>query len=475
MKYYLMLQLSARTNRVGSMRTLSTSVSACQRLACFACGCLAGLSLLSAADNATLTVSGGQIFAERILWTGNGPTGSGSLNFSGGLIQVESSLENVTAGPSASPLSGSTKLLDIGSELTLSGASILQSQRLGLIQGGTVFIQENAVLDITGSAIESEEGSGLTSDFHPTFDFIQPYLNGTWSQVQGQIVFRNAGTGIAGQGPLLRVLGQSETLSNGLDSVVVDFKELFLSAIDNEKIVTNIPDAAFRVEWDGTYTKLWLVLPRATVEAVQVFHAGWSGSIDESIDSGKLLAKQGLGLGMLSYGNLINSSRGINGIMFEIDSLGDPNSLSADDFVFQVSPTGAFSEALNPLVGWETAPPPNSVSILPGSPDRILLLWPENSIMNRWLRITILANANTDLPANEVYYLGHLLGETTGETSGAFFVVQFDDISRIRNEIGNTVDSSSTTDIDKNGVVTFSDIAAMRPNIGAALTRITIP
>jgi hypothetical protein len=434
-----------------------------------------GLSPVAASDRSTLTVNGGQINAERILWKGGNPTGTGSLDFAGGLIQVQSSSENVNAGPAANPLSGSTKLLNVGSELLLAGISVLQSQRLGLTQGGTIILDGHAVLDITGSAIESAEGSGLTSDFHPTFDFIQSFLNGTWSQVQGRILFRSSGSGQIGQGALVRVLGRSENLSNGVDSVTVEYRSLFLAAIENGKIVTDVPGGSFRVEWDGTHTNMWLVVPRATVSNAWVAHASWSGSIEESIDLSKSLAKEGTGPRILNYQNLINSSRGIDSVVFEIDQLGAPNDIGAGDFVFQISPPGAFSETLNPVANWPAAPLPTSVSVLAGSPSRIRIAWPERSIMNRWLRITIKANSNTDLAADEVYYIGHLLGETTGESLGSAFIVQFDDIMAIRNSIGNVVDASGRSDIDKNGIVQFTDITAMRPNIGAALTTITIP
>ncbi len=88
--------------------------------------------------------------------------------------------------------------------------------------------------------------------------------------------------------------------------------------------------------------------------------------------------------------------------------------------------------------------------------------------------MSVKANANTGLAAPEVYYIGHLLGETTGP-SGSVFTVSFADITPIRGAVGSTVNASSTVDIDKNGTVAFADISAMRPNVGAQLTIITIP
>lgn len=98
----------------------------------------------------------------------------------------------------------------------------------------------------------------------------------------------------------------------------------------------------------------------------------------------------------------------------------------------------------------------------------------DNAIANRWLRITLLPNLNTGLIAPEVFYIGHLLGETTGHSNG-IYTVSFADITPIRAVVGQTVDATSVTDIDKSGTVAFADISAMRVNVGAQLTNITIP
>lgn len=215
------------------------------------------------------------------------------------------------------------------------------------------------------------------------------------------------------------------------------------------------------------------VVTGATVEGSFVNHGSYSGA-GSAIDSGKSLVQEGNGPTLLTYNNLINTARGINGVAFDIQGLGNAGSLSAADFVFQMSPQGAFDEGANPPSGWASAPAPASVTVTPGSPDRVLVSWADNSIENRWLRVTISANANTGLASPQTYYLGHLRGETTGPP-GAAFTVAFADITPIRAAVGQTVDSSSIADIDKNGTVAFSDISAMRSNVGSQLTIITVP
>ena len=48
----------------------------------------------------------------------------------------------------------------------------------------------------------------------------------------------------------------------------------------------------------------------------------------------------------------------------------------------------------------------------------MIIQWPDNAIANRWLRVTVKANDQTGLSVPEVYYLGHLLGEMTGDQGG---------------------------------------------------------
>lgn len=211
------------------------------------------------------------------------------------------------------------------------------------------------------------------------------------------------------------------------------------------------------------------------VVGTHFYHRGSSfdtGDLAVALDTGKSLAKEGTEPLTLTYNNLINSSRGINGLVFDIQDLaGVP---TGADFVFQWSPQGAFSEAENPPADWQLATAPSAIYVLPGSPDRVVIEWPDNAIANRWLRIIILPTANTGLSAPEVYYIGHLLGETTGPSDG-LYSVSFADISLIRSGIGQSVNASSILDIDKNGTVSFSDISAIRGHIGTLLTNITIP
>lgn len=212
-----------------------------------------------------------------------------------------------------------------------------------------------------------------------------------------------------------------------------------------------------------------------TIVGSHVYHAGWSGTANQewdAVDENKQLAKSGPSSMVLGLEHLINSSRGINGLVFDLENL--PGQLTDDDFMFQTSPQGVFSQTSNPPDIWAAAPQPISVTTLGGSPSRVLIQWWDGAILDRWLRVTILANSNTGLEAPEVFYIGHLRGETTGPENGVF-TVSFSDISLIRQSVGQVVDAGNTSDLDKSGTVSFADIQAMRSNVGSQLTRVIVP
>jgi len=243
--------------------------------------------------------------------------------------------------------------------------------------------------------------------------------------------------------------------------------------IDKNGVVSFADVSALRQNIGTQLPALTIGVPAiANIVGSYVYHAGYSG-VGSPIDTGKSLAKEGVSSQTLTFDNLINTTRGINGIALDIQSL-PAGTLSAADFVFQMSPTGAFDESDNPPAGWESAPEPSSISVTPGAPSRVLIQWPDNAIANRWLRLTVLANARTGLEQPEVYYLGHLLGEATGVTSG-LFTVTFTDISAVRSNVGSTVDANSVYDLDKNGIISMIDITYIRQHLGAQLRAITVP
>lgn len=206
-----------------------------------------------------------------------------------------------------------------------------------------------------------------------------------------------------------------------------------------------------------------------------VMHGGGTFTGDNRIDTGKSLAKEGPTAQTLSFANLISTSRGINLVSFDVQDLA--GTVTAADFAFQMSPQGAFTESTNPPSGWGVAPAPTSVVITTsGTNSRVTIAWANNVIENRWLRLSVLANANTGLASSQVFYLGHLRGEVTGVQSGQYIVNNTDAAAIASRVSGNNVPVTSIYDLDKNGRVLNADIGAMSAGIGILrLRNITIP
>jgi Right handed beta helix region/Putative Ig domain/Dockerin type I domain len=218
------------------------------------------------------------------------------------------------------------------------------------------------------------------------------------------------------------------------------------------------------------------------VSNLNVYYKGSSFSqsgnnVAAALDTTKTLAKSGNTTQTLSYANLINTTRGINGLVLDVAGL-TATSLTSADFLLRLSPTGLFNEAANPPASWVAAPTPSGIFVTPGNAttaSRVRIEWADNAIANRWLQIQVRANVNTGLPQPAVFYIGHLQGEVDGRVlGGAFFVTTQDQSAVLPLGIANV---TTIRDLDKNGFVTTQDLTAVRNSISAGRTLrvITIP
>jgi hypothetical protein len=117
-----------------------------------------------------------------------------------------------------------------------------------------------------------------------------------------------------------------------------------------------------------------------------------------------------------AFVNYTSYSRGLNGIVVDIEGLHDPAELTADDFAFRV---GNDDEPGS----WSAAPAPLSVSVRPGEgaggADRVTIVWSDNAIQKQWLEVTIESTEDTGLAAADVFYFGNAIGETGNSTANA--------------------------------------------------------
>ncbi len=295
-----------------------------------------------------------------------------------------------------------------------------------------------------------------------------------------------------------KIISQDDSQGGNFDQI---FMKVFASGTDS------IPDTDAGMDWtlvgttnenssglletleldggDNVYWSLDEIRIGSTWEAVtfnissHIFYSGSSfesGGVDAALDTTKSLAQQGTEPRTLGFDNIINTSLGITGVVLDIDSL-TATSLTNADFEFRMSPQGLFDENSNPPTGWEFAPPPSSINVIAGSTPRVVVTWPAsgNPLVNRWLRIAVQANSRTGLIEPAIFYLGHVLGETTGVDGNGTYAMTFSDLSSIRSQVGQTVDAGSMHDIDKGGTVNFQDISLARENVSTSLTNITVP
>jgi autotransporter-associated beta strand protein len=175
--------------------------------------------------------------------------------------------------------------------------------------------------------------------------------------------------------------------------------------------------------------------------------------------------------GTASFTNYTSYSRGINGIMMDVQNLtGTPTNA---DFAFKVGNS-------NSPGAWAAAPAPTSVTVRPGAgaggSTRIEVIWPDGAINKEWLRVTLLADAATGLAANDVFFFGNAVGDTGNSPTDAY--VNANDEILTRHNSTTAASITNVEDFDRSGAVDSNDVAIVRQNgtnFMTALKLITVP
>ena len=161
-----------------------------------------------------------------------------------------------------------------------------------------------------------------------------------------------------------------------------------------------------------------------------------------------------------TFANITSYDKGINGVI--IDMWGLVATPTAADLQFRVGRTGDPSR-------WPAAPAPTSILRRPGrgedDSDRIMITWAKGAIRNQWLRVTVLANANTGLSSSDVFYFGNLAGEAGNvfPTSTEARVTAFDvaDVRRNYSPVNNVL-VTNRWDFNRDGRVNALDLVIAR-------------
>jgi len=171
------------------------------------------------------------------------------------------------------------------------------------------------------------------------------------------------------------------------------------------------------------------------------------------------------------FANYTNYSRGINGLMVDVVALPADGTLDATDFIFR---TG--NGDLESFTELTTAP---LVNVREGAgsegADRVTLTWPGGAILNQWLEVTMLANADTGLLEDDVFYFGNAVAET-GNVNGDTKVTTTD-MLLARNNPHSFLDPAAIDlpyDFNRDGRVNTTDVLLARNNQTTFLSALSL-
>jgi len=216
----------------------------------------------------------------------------------------------------------------------------------------------------------------------------------------------------------------------------------------------------------------------ASIVKRQVFYSGstnaafgdGSGNPINAIDPTKTALLPGQ---TTTTANYTNYSRGLNGIVVDINGTGNLAGITSSSFQFAV-----WSDFSNANPNFITANPTVSVSTFAGGgasgSNRVKLSFDNNVIQNAWLRVTVLANTNTGLAADDIFYFGNARFDVTPTSSFPSQQVTINvlDTNSVRANQGlNPGSISNMFDVDRSGAVNVLDTNSARAAQGTSSLR----
>ena len=188
------------------------------------------------------------------------------------------------------------------------------------------------------------------------------------------------------------------------------------------------------------------------------------------------------GSGTSGFANYSTYDKGINGLMVDLTAgAGNHPALTASDFTFKTSAQGLSGQSSDPTDGsWTTLSGASLPTVIDrpgqgvGGSDRIELIWPDGTIVDRWLEVIVKNTVNTGLAAQDVFFYGNLPGDTNDDPTGDFKVIDATDQNNIKIAATNPLNTglyftyslagaiSNLWDINRDGDVNANDQLAAK-------------
>jgi hypothetical protein len=167
-----------------------------------------------------------------------------------------------------------------------------------------------------------------------------------------------------------------------------------------------------------------------------------------------------------TFANVSSYIDGINGILIDFGNEQANTTFSASDFQFAVGNNSTPSS-------WAAGPTPSSVATWIGTDGDTFadIVWPNGTIRDEWLQVTVLADAETHLASPDVFYFGSLVGATGASVAstlnGSLLQVTSADVEQTELHLSerSTVPITNLYDFDRNGQVTSTDVEFAELNL----------
>jgi hypothetical protein len=173
-----------------------------------------------------------------------------------------------------------------------------------------------------------------------------------------------------------------------------------------------------------------------------------------------------------TFANYTNYARGLNGVIVDINGLPATTSDSQILASLQFARWNGIDAAGFVALPGAAIP---TASILSGSgvggSARVKITFPDNTLQNTWLRVTVLANADTALAANDLFYFGNVIGDLDFGNTATRLRVNGQDAALLLSNQSPGANSAGVTnkfDLDRNGRVNGQDYAFLLANQQAA-------